>query len=392
MICPKCGHEAAGNYCNNCGAPLYSEDTYFLDDPVMDGEEDGFEQLLLDDWENEESYYKEPDSDWQEIDLHPHKKAASDIQAPFRYKEPGVEEKAGKKQKEKKTVKKTPEKKTPEKKASEKKVPEKPTRKPTEKIPSERKRPAKGITESKEEYRAVENRSKRKRILEKELPGPSREKTGRRPFFSPKGRVKTWAEEPELQSFPERAGRNGVPEIETDGGKEPGFTDKAVNVMKGLIVVSSRLMQIVSVLLMVSMVVTLAYSFWTNGQGLGSIHMMAEEKNYGLALYLAFAGISIFMGVIWCFWILSRKAAGGGGVRLKRYDTGRGFLPFLICGAVIYLSEPALGWIPSVFYEWEGIQNGAQAALTAVSLHSDQLLFSSLLGAALSLIRKILSV
>ena len=22
MICPKCGHETSGNYCNNCGEPL----------------------------------------------------------------------------------------------------------------------------------------------------------------------------------------------------------------------------------------------------------------------------------------------------------------------------------------------------------------------------------
>lgn len=159
-------------------------------------------------------------------------------------------------------------------------------------------------------------------------------------------------------------------------------------------VIAVRVMQIVSCLLMGCMVAVMLRSFLAHGEGLGNIETLVTDRNYGLALYVGFAGTSLFMGVIWCLWILSRKGAGGG-FRLKKYDTGRGLIPFLLCAAMAFSAGPALTVIPpvdSVVVEWQGIAAGGRAALTAVNAHRGTLLFCSGAGAVLSLIRRILLV
>ena len=174
----------------------------------------------------------------------------------------------------------------------------------------------------------------------------------------------------------------------------PNLGEIAVKGAAGAVVIAVRVMQIVSFLLMGCMVAVMLRSFLAHGEGLGNIETLVTDRNYGLALYVGFAGISLFMGVIWCLWILSRKGAGGG-FRLKKYDTGRGLIPFLLCAAMAFAAGPALTVIPpvdSVVVEWQGIAAGGRAALTAVNAHRGTLLFCSGAGAVLSLIRRILLV
>lgn len=115
------------------------------------------------------------------------------------------------------------------------------------------------------------------------------------------------------------------------------------------------------------------------------------DRNIGLALYIGFAGLSLFMGVIWCLWILTKKA-GGGQLRLKTYDTGRGFLPFLICTAVILLAAPAEALAAANALELGHAYLGVKAALQAVNAYRGSLLSCSILGFILSFVRKILRV
>lgn len=178
----------------------------------------------------------------------------------------------------------------------------------------------------------------------------------------------------------------------TDSG--PGLGELAAKGAAGLVVLISRVMQLVSCLLMVSMVLTMLRSFLAHVDGLGELRFLVTERNYGLALYVGAAGVSLFMGVIWCLWILSKKGAGGG-FRLKKYDTGRGLIPFLLCAAVVFGAGPALLVLPpasTLVEEWQGIAAGAGAFLTAIQVHRAALLFSSGAGAVLSLIRRILLV
>lgn len=169
------------------------------------------------------------------------------------------------------------------------------------------------------------------------------------------------------------------------------FGDVVVKSMVTATVIISRVMQLASFLLMAGMVFLMAQSFWEHGQALGDIRFMAAESNYGMALYVGFAGITLFMGLIWCLWIPSKTGAGGG-VRMKKYDTGRGFVPFLLCMAAVVAAAVILPEIPAEAEAWKGMANGAAAAMESVNSHRDILFLCSTAGAVLSLVRKLLRV
>lgn len=159
----------------------------------------------------------------------------------------------------------------------------------------------------------------------------------------------------------------------------------------GLVVLGSRIMQIFSCGLMACMVLTMAWTFWNWRSGLGSIRTMIPDRNYGLAFYLAASGAILLMGVIWCFWILSKKEARGE-TRLKRYDTGRGLIPFLLCAAAVIGVRHAMGLIPLSASAWHGIAGGVQTFAAVIHLKGDMVIFCCGAGVMLSLIRRILRV
>ena len=169
------------------------------------------------------------------------------------------------------------------------------------------------------------------------------------------------------------------------------FGDVVVKSMVTATVIISRVMQLASFLLMAGMVFLMAQSFWEHGQALGDIRFMAAESNYGMALYVGFAGMTLFMGLIWCLWIPSKTGAGGG-MRMKKYDTGRGFVPFLLCMAAVVAAAVVLPEIPAEAEAWKGMAKGAAAAMEAVNSHRDILFLGSTAGAVLSLVRKLLRV
>lgn len=179
--------------------------------------------------------------------------------------------------------------------------------------------------------------------------------------------------------------------IEKTDNDGVSFGDVVVKSMVTATVIISRVMQLASFLLMAGMVFLMAQSFWEHGQALGDIRFMAAESNYGMALYVGFAGITLFMGLIWCLWIPSKTGAGGG-VRMKKYDTGRGFVPFLLCMAAVVAAAVVLPEIPAEAEAWKGIAKGAAAAMEAVNSHRDILFLGSTAGAVLSLMRKLLRV
>lgn len=191
---------------------------------------------------------------------------------------------------------------------------------------------------------------------------------------------------PEVE--PEKESVTIIRETESSGSS---FADAAVKGVTGVVILMSRVMQLVCVLLMAGMVLASARAFWYCSSGLGTIDTMITDRNYGLALYVGAAAFSLFMGVIWCFWILSRKAAGGN-VRLKKYDTGRGFIPFIFCAAVVFAAGPVSMLVPADGAAWHGLAAGAKAVLEAVNSNHSFLAFCSVAGVILSLVRKLLRV
>ena len=166
---------------------------------------------------------------------------------------------------------------------------------------------------------------------------------------------------------------------------------KSVKLSTLIVVGFSLLLQLASAVLMALLTVISVFAFWQNREGLGAIQSVLEERNYALALYLAAAGGVIFFGVIWTLWIMSRKGAGGE-VRMKTYDTGRGFVPFLLCLGAVYVVVRLAGLVPENGEMWHGMAKAVGVLVTAVQQESRYLMLVSAAGAGLSLIRKILRV
>ena len=398
MICPKCGHETTGNFCSNCGAslkagnsPAARDDTY-----RQNANRQSSQGRRVRAWapEREESSDGENTGQTETDDRMP-------VNRPVRAGEAEPDTAAGrfyeipaKEQRERTPVREQQERTM----ARSANVPER------ERMETREER--RESLKKKEKTKRASGKDSGKKTASKDSgkSGPSKKEVRleQKEKKLRDGRMRDLESEVERLTVQERlrerrrredgGTRGNVQDGKSDSG--PDLGEIAAKGAAGAVVIASRAMQIISCLLMGCMVLVMARSFIAHGDGLGSLETMVTDRNYGLALYTCFAGISLFMGAVWCLWILSRKGAGGG-FRLKKYDTGRGLVPFLLCAAVIFAAGPALAVMPpvtGVVESWQGIVAGGRAALTAVDVHRGTLLFCSCAGAVLSFIRRILLV
>lgn len=364
MICPECGHESSGNFCSNCGALLKTgkspdthENTYRRGAVSQNREAAGAafdrdETAAADGSMEYGGYLDDPAED---------SGTGSRIYGPHTRQpgEPGAAGRSAKRQERDYGESRAERRGNSRKKDGPKKS-------------SSSKEPGKSGPSRKEQR--LEQKEKKLR----------------------ENRISSLESEVERLTVQERLRdrRRWEQDDDRDGDSGPGLGEMAAKGAAGMVVIAARVMQLASFFMMGTMVLIMARSFLKYSEGLGDIRAIAAEHNYGLALYVVIAGVSLFMGVIWCLWILSRKGAGGG-FRLKKYDTGRGLVPFIICGAAIFAAGPALTLLPpveGVVGQWQGIVTGAKAVLTAVNVHRSTLLFCSGAGAVMSLIRRILLV
>lgn len=335
MICPKCGRNGAGNFCSYCGSPLPEEIK-----ENKEGETRGAAKRQV--------AWREAETGSAAEEVREEKPEERDVTAGMAA--PDRREEA---------------------------VQSPPARAVREKREHGRKSDTRAKKRDQKEKKKME---KRLQTLEEERSRmeKERERAERRKSRESRNRYGTG-----------RAGGEAPGEALERPGTSPGEAVAAG--MAGAVVLMARVMQICCCLLMAAMVWTAGRAFLYGGDGLGNIESMITDRNIGLAAYVGFAGLSLLMGVIWCFWILSGKSAGGQ-LRLKKYDTGRGFFPFLLCAAAAFISGPAaalIGQIPGILPE---LAAGIRSALEAVNANREFLLFASAFGAGLSLIRKMLRV
>ena len=397
MICPKCGHETSGNYCSSCGAPL--KNGYMAES----AEEYEMRKRLA-----EELAELEDEADRQSGDAY--SDFISRLKTQTRRTPADTEAADSDSCRPQSRMAERP-------KPKEKAAKPKKSREGTEGRKAEAKAQAKAETkaEIKAETKEQKKREARMKKLEAEVErlrssGGSNslergsqknsnggQKHGIQENIRPSSRGMAAGRMPNVGEWEwDSDGGPGIPDVESritekadpDGA---GLGEMMVKSVVTAAVMMARVMQLVSFFLMAGMVFIMAKSFWEHGQALGDIRLMAAEANYGMALYVGFAGITLFMGLIWCLWIPSKKGAGGG-VRMKKYDTGRGFLPFLLCMAAVAAASVILPRIPAGEEAWKGLAAGAAAALEAVNAHRGTLFLSSTAGAVLSLVRKMLRV
>ena len=398
MICPKCGHETSGNYCSSCGAPLkngymaesaeeyemrkrLAEELAELEDEADRQPGDarsGFISRLKTQTRRTPADTEAADSD----SCRPQSRMAE---------RPKPKEKAAKPKKSREGT---------EGRKAEAKAQAKAEIKAETKEQKKREARMKKLEAEVERLRSSGGsnsleRGSQKRSSQKNDNGG--QKHGIQENIRPFSRGMAAARMPNVGEREwDSDGGPGIPDVESritekadpDGA---GLGEMMVKSVVTAAVMMARVMQLVSFFLMAGMVFIMAKSFWEHGQALGDIRLMAAEANYGMALYVGFAGITLFMGLIWCLWIPSKKGAGGG-VRMKKYDTGRGFLPFLLCMAAVAAASVLLPRIPAGEEAWKGLAAGAAAALEAVNAHRGTLFLSSTAGAVLSLVRKMLRV
>ena len=188
-----------------------------------------------------------------------------------------------------------------------------------------------------------------------------------------------------------RAAERSEAHTQSDSNDGPSVLDVTAAGVTGVVVLMARVMQAASFLLMAGITWANAKAFRYGGDDLGYIGTMITEENYGLGLYVGIGVFLVLMGAIWCLWILSGKHAGGK-VRLQKYDTGRGFIPFIIILVLVLVAGPAAYLMPKNAGSLQPIVDGGYAALEAINANHGFLLFCSIGGAILSFIRKMLLV
>lgn len=107
-----------------------------------------------------------------------------------------------------------------------------------------------------------------------------------------------------------------------------------------------------------------AAGFWSERNALGDIVTIREASNYAMYIYVGLGLFFVAFGGISCLWIFSRRRMADGR-RMRRYDTGRGLVSFLLFALVSYFAAAIIVQIPSS----PDYLRGVSAALQVFFVH-----------------------
>ena len=351
MKCPKCGQEAVGNFCSNCGTPL-------VNDTVR---------------REQETVRRKPENSYDDGD--------SEQRNPARMEpdEKKAESGSGSKRN-------SQEKRSSQSQDAQKREEERRDREAASRRRQDARRSSSSAKEGKRDAKQQKQMEKRLHALESERERSERQKN--RMERSHQRELERQSREAERTR---RAAERSEAHTQSDSNDGPSVLDMTAAGVTGVVVLMARVMQAASFLLMAGITWANAKAFRYGGDDLGYIGTMITEENYGLGLYVGIGVFLVLMGAIWCLWILSGKHAGGK-VRLQKYDTGRGFIPFIIILVLVLAAGPAAYLMPKNAGSLQPIVDGGYAALEAINANHGFLLFCSIGGAILSFIRKMLLV
>ena len=366
MKCPKCGQEAVGNFCSNCGTPLVNDTVRREQETVGRKLENSY-----DDGDSEQRNPARMESD--------EKKAESGSGS----KRNSQEKRSSQSQD---AQKREEERRDNERCQSQAQEDARRDREEASRRRQDARRSSSSAKEDKRDAKQQKQMEKRLHALESERERSERQKN--RMERSHQRELERQSREAERTR---RAAERSEAHTQSDSNDGPSVLDVTAAGVTGVVVLMARVMQAASFLLMAGITWANAKAFRYGGDDLGYIGTMITEENYGLGLYVGIGVFLVLMGAIWCLWILSGKHAGGK-VRLQKYDTGRGFIPFIIILVLVLVAGPAAYLMPKNAGSLQPIVDGGYAALEAINANHGFLLFCSIGGAILSFIRKMLLV
>lgn len=178
--------------------------------------------------------------------------------------------------------------------------------------------------------------------------------------------------------------KNSLKTVGKAAGKAAGTTGKAVRTTgKAAYRVIGFGLRIVTFALIGYILYLLFLDFWRGKNIFGDITLMVYEKNYVLAAYCAAALVILFYEFISLIWSFTASKVSEDG-RIRKFDTGRGFLSFILIYAGAAASERFAAMIPSS----PDFLRGIEGALTNYGNLSDALLPLCIAGVVCSLLRK----
>lgn len=150
---------------------------------------------------------------------------------------------------------------------------------------------------------------------------------------------------------------------------------------------ASRVLQGISASFMAFIFAILLKEFIEKRNVLGSISMMATEKNYALALFFSFMGTMLLFSSLSFFWILTKKRIGSE-KRVRTLDTGRGLFSFLSIGLVVLAAPEFLLFFPTGHDSLNGLK-----LMFEILSDCGKILWSlAVLGTVACLVRKFMKV
>lgn len=146
-----------------------------------------------------------------------------------------------------------------------------------------------------------------------------------------------------------------------------------------------------SALLMAGITSTLFAALWRKQSIFGNISTVIQDRNYAMAFYLGLSAVLIGYGCLSVLWILTsrksveRRGLTGGRRRKIKYDSGRGFMSFVLFAIIAVSAEFLIVYLPQTPAVW----NGAREVLLVFIQGKSLLTMLCIAGAVCCLVRKI---
>lgn len=174
--------------------------------------------------------------------------------------------------------------------------------------------------------------------------------------------------------------KRGLPNL----GKPISQTAKAAKSgRKALSRTIGPLLRLASILLIAYILFLLGSRFWNGHSAYGSLSSLLAERNYALGAYLGTGLVVMIYGILSLFWSFTGPKTKEDD-RIRKLDTGRGFLFFILIYGGAILSRIAVPLLPSGHSSIEG----ASAALSIYSGMTGVLFPLCVAGIVCCLLRK----